>query len=187
MVKAEEYDGTYDCVICSESVRGEPALRCAQCTANPVHVACVVGSIYTEACSVCKREMKPFRSSCHEAGTEARAPTLASEAHDKADGERGKKRQRERALPHQETCRQLGAMDPESQEKAIYTIQTTSSDQGCRSKGCHIDTIQMQCVDARQPCSRGLTPAENIPVIGVSPKGPARQCNVNIVERGPNK
>jgi hypothetical protein len=119
MVKAEEYDGTYDCVICSESVRGEPALKCAQCTANPVHVACVVGSIYTEACSVCTREMKPFRSSCREAGTEARAPTLASEAHDEADGERGKKRQRERALPHQETCRQLGAMDPESQEKAI--------------------------------------------------------------------
>jgi hypothetical protein len=40
---------------------------------------------------------------------------------------------------------------------------------------------------ARQPCSRGLTPAENIPVIGVSPKGPTRQCNVNRVERGPNK
>ena len=72
VVKAEEYDGTYECVICSESVRGEPALKCAQCNANPVHVACVVGSIYTEACSVCKREMmKPFGSSRREAGTDA--------------------------------------------------------------------------------------------------------------------
>jgi hypothetical protein len=75
VVKAEEYDGTYECVICSESVRGEPALKCAQCNANPVHVACVDGSIYAEACSVCKREMmKPFGSSRREAGTEARAP-----------------------------------------------------------------------------------------------------------------
>ena len=104
VVKAEEYDGTYECVICSESVRGEPALKCAQCNANPVHVACVVGSIYTEACSVCKREMmKPFGSSRREAGSEARAPTLASEAHDKQEGEHVQKRQKERALPNQET------------------------------------------------------------------------------------
>ena len=104
VVKAEEYDGTYECVICSESVRGEPALKCAQCNANPVHVACVVGSIYTEACSVCKREMmKPFGSSRREAGTEARAPTLASEAHDEKEGEHVQKRQKERALPNQET------------------------------------------------------------------------------------
>ena len=29
-VKAEtyDYDGTYDCLICSESVRGKPALSC---------------------------------------------------------------------------------------------------------------------------------------------------------------
>ena len=37
---------------------------------------------------------------------------------------------------------------------------------------------------ARQPCSRGLTPTENIPVIGVSPKGPARQCNVPDLAAG---
>ena len=48
---------------------------------------------------------------------------------------------------------------------------------------------------ARQPCFRGLTPAENIPVIGVFPKGLARQCNVCVllplegmqIEHGPIK
>ena len=131
VVKAEEYDGTYECVICSESVRGEPALKCAQCNANPVHVACVDGSIYAEACSVCKREMmEPFGSSCREVETEAQGPTLASGAADEAEGERVKKRQLERAPPHQETCQQLGAMDPQSQEAAMKRAKT-------RRQRCH--------------------------------------------------
>ena len=40
-VKVEDYDGTYVCLFCGESVRGQPALKCAHCSSNPFHVACV--------------------------------------------------------------------------------------------------------------------------------------------------
>jgi len=37
-VKIEEYDGSYECVICSQSVRGNAAvLHCSQCSSNPFH------------------------------------------------------------------------------------------------------------------------------------------------------
>ena len=42
-VKVEDYDGTYACAFCSESVRGQPALKCSRCSSNPVHHACVAG------------------------------------------------------------------------------------------------------------------------------------------------
>jgi hypothetical protein len=45
-VEVEEYDGTYECIICSESVRGKPALKCAQCTSNPMHLGCVFATTY---------------------------------------------------------------------------------------------------------------------------------------------
>ena len=28
-VKVEDYDGTYECLFCGESVRGQPALKCS--------------------------------------------------------------------------------------------------------------------------------------------------------------
>jgi hypothetical protein len=31
-----EYDGSYECLICSESVRGTSSLKCTQCQSNPV-------------------------------------------------------------------------------------------------------------------------------------------------------
>ena len=34
-----EYDGSYECLICSESVRGTAALQCTQCQSNPVCMA----------------------------------------------------------------------------------------------------------------------------------------------------
>ena len=37
----EEYDGSFDCLICSQSVRGTDALECSQCQSNPIHRACV--------------------------------------------------------------------------------------------------------------------------------------------------
>ena len=37
-------DGSYDCLICMESVRRSDALRCSQCTANPWHLACAISS-----------------------------------------------------------------------------------------------------------------------------------------------
>ena len=37
-IKIEAYDGFYQCVVCSESVRGNAAvLKCSQCSANPLH------------------------------------------------------------------------------------------------------------------------------------------------------
>eukprot|EP00802_Teleaulax_amphioxeia_P017438 Tamp_17594.p1 GENE.Tamp_17594~~Tamp_17594.p1 ORF type:complete len:455 (+),score=86.08 Tamp_17594:39-1367(+) len=60
-VKVEDFDGTYACVICSESVRGGDALHCAQCSSNPVHVACVRGSPFAETCAQCSgKTMRPW-------------------------------------------------------------------------------------------------------------------------------
>jgi hypothetical protein len=44
VVKIEEYDGSYECLICAESVRGLQALKCSACSSNPFHAACVRGS-----------------------------------------------------------------------------------------------------------------------------------------------
>ncbi len=38
--KVEDFDGSYDCLICSESVRGTEARRCSVCSCQPWHVAC---------------------------------------------------------------------------------------------------------------------------------------------------
>lgn len=38
--EVEEYDGSYDCLICCESVRRTRALRCSQCTCSPFHQTC---------------------------------------------------------------------------------------------------------------------------------------------------
>ena len=38
--EVEEYDGSYDCLICCESVRRMQALCCSQCTCNPFHQTC---------------------------------------------------------------------------------------------------------------------------------------------------
>ena len=60
-VKVEEFEGTYSCVVCSESVRGGEALHCAQCSSNPVHLSCVLGSPFAETCSQCSgRTMQPW-------------------------------------------------------------------------------------------------------------------------------
>ena len=54
--EVEPYDGTYACCFCSESVRGTAALKCSQCSANPVHSACVAGTKYAGQCATCDRE-----------------------------------------------------------------------------------------------------------------------------------
>ena len=57
-VKVEDYDGTYECLFCGESVRGQPALKCSHCSSNPFHVACVAraDSKYAEVCPTCDRK-----------------------------------------------------------------------------------------------------------------------------------
>ena len=54
--EVEPYDGTYACGFCSESVRGTAALKCSQCSANPVHWACVAGTKYAGQCATCDGE-----------------------------------------------------------------------------------------------------------------------------------
>ena len=44
--EVEDYDGSYACLICSESVRGTAALVCRACNSNPWHRACVKDSKY---------------------------------------------------------------------------------------------------------------------------------------------
>ena len=56
MIKEEEVedvDGSYACVICSESVRGMAALCCARCSSNPFHASCVDGTGFAEMCPQC--------------------------------------------------------------------------------------------------------------------------------------
>ena len=57
-VKVEDYDGTYVCLFCGESVRGQPALKCSHCSSNPFHRACVAlaQSKYAEVCPTCGRK-----------------------------------------------------------------------------------------------------------------------------------
>ena len=57
-VKVEDYDGTYVCLFCGESVRGQPALKCSHCSSNPFHLACVAlaQSKYAEVCPTCDRK-----------------------------------------------------------------------------------------------------------------------------------
>ena len=52
----EPYDGSYAYGFCSESVRGTAALKCSQCSSNPVHRACVAGTKYDRQCATCGRE-----------------------------------------------------------------------------------------------------------------------------------
>ena len=52
-VKVEPYDGTYECLFCGESVRGQAALKCWQCNSNPFHRACDPQSKYAEVCPTC--------------------------------------------------------------------------------------------------------------------------------------
>ena len=33
-VKVKDYDGTYVCLFCGESVQGQPALKCSHCSSN---------------------------------------------------------------------------------------------------------------------------------------------------------
>ena len=55
-VKVEDYDGTYACAFCSESVRGQPALKCSRCSSNPVHRVCADGTMYERQCATCMGE-----------------------------------------------------------------------------------------------------------------------------------
>ena len=52
----EDYEGSYSCMFCFRSVRGEPALRCSQCTCNPFHQACVADTEFQRKCPQCQRE-----------------------------------------------------------------------------------------------------------------------------------
>ena len=54
--EVEPYDGSYACGFCSESVRGTAALKCSQCSSNPVHWACVAGTKYAGQCATCDGE-----------------------------------------------------------------------------------------------------------------------------------
>ena len=55
-VKVEPYDGTYECLFCGESVRGQAALQCWQCNSNPFHRARDPQSKYAEVCPTCGRQ-----------------------------------------------------------------------------------------------------------------------------------
>ena len=61
----EAYDGSYDCLICGDSVRGMEALKCShgQCesSSNPLHRACIKDSKWLDECPTCKRQtMEPW-------------------------------------------------------------------------------------------------------------------------------
>ena len=71
--EVDEYDGSYVCVICSESVRDADALCCLQCSSNPFHARCVVGTAFAETCPQCAgRTVVPW--------TGAKTPAATSSA-----------------------------------------------------------------------------------------------------------
>ena len=56
-VKIEEYDGSYACAICWESVRGDlDVLHCSQCRSNPIHRACGAAAGFLNTCQACGRD-----------------------------------------------------------------------------------------------------------------------------------
>jgi len=75
-VKIEEYDGSYECVICSQSVRGDAAvLHCSQCSSNPFHQSCVEKTEFMHKCPQCSRNtVVPW------SGSEGSAVMTSSEA-----------------------------------------------------------------------------------------------------------
>ena len=77
-VKVEEYNGTYERLICGESARGQPALKCSQCSSNPFHLACVAlaHSKYAEVCPT--RDQKTVEAWGRTSGGTA-APSCTSE------------------------------------------------------------------------------------------------------------
>ena len=61
-VKVEQLDGHYECMICSESVRGDAeAVQCSECKSNPMHMACVENTIYATTCPQCARSSMVVR------------------------------------------------------------------------------------------------------------------------------
>ena len=55
-VKVEDYDGSYACLFCGDSVRGQPAVACLQCNSNPWHRTCDIHLKYMEVCRTCNRK-----------------------------------------------------------------------------------------------------------------------------------
>ena len=51
--EVEEYHGAYVCLICFESVRGQPALNCSECDCPLWHVACDKDKKYVDNCPQC--------------------------------------------------------------------------------------------------------------------------------------
>jgi len=53
-VKIEEFDGSYDCLICSKSVRSKGlVLACSRCSSNPFHESCVKNTRFMKICPQC--------------------------------------------------------------------------------------------------------------------------------------
>ena len=62
LVKVEQFDGHYDCMICSESVRCDAeAVQCSKCNCNPIHKACVENTVYATTCPQCGRSSMVVR------------------------------------------------------------------------------------------------------------------------------
>ena len=58
----EDYDGSYDCLFCGDSVRGMPALVCWECNSNPWHRTCDKDLRYIEVCPTCNRKSVKART-----------------------------------------------------------------------------------------------------------------------------
>ena len=53
---ADDCDGTYECLICSESVKGHTdALQCSECQSNPFHRSCVTKDKWLQQCPTCQQ------------------------------------------------------------------------------------------------------------------------------------
>ena len=53
--EVEPYPGFFECMVCFESVRGQPARHCVRCNSNPWHITCDTEQTYVDKCPQCNR------------------------------------------------------------------------------------------------------------------------------------
>lgn len=137
-VKIEEYDGSYDCAICSESVKGTAALRCSQCSCNPFHLLCVAGSSFADTCPQCSgKTVERWRRSCDFVGASAAVRIdMTKDADSTADHHAAVARQEKRGR---------GRRLDSSAEAAVTSAAAAPAD--WPSNGIHICRDNERCID----------------------------------------
>ena len=88
---ADDYDGSYMCLVCSESVRGTDALGCSKCQSNPFHRSCMTNELWLEQCPSCKQRTVTVWSG-KSAASSVPIATIDLTARDEAERDQAKRK-----------------------------------------------------------------------------------------------